>query len=274
MKKAHVSRVIGRTGTYVIAILLVVWVLLPLYLITVMSFSTKSGVYIFPKPLFPQPISTETFLFFINSTGVLKSALNSVIVAVTSMILAIIVGAPAGYAVARYIFHGRDLYRLAVISTRAFPAVILSIPLAVTFIKWGMYDSIFSLALVHTAISLPFTVLITGSVFAGVPKDLEEAAQTLGCNGVTAFIRVTLPLALPGLAAATLFNFVGSWNEVFSSVILTVRNRTLPALVLASLNVSPLPYRFAGALFMLLPSIVFMFFIRRYLFNLWGRVVK
>jgi multiple sugar transport system permease protein len=190
------------------------------------------------------------------------------------MILAIIVGAPAGYALARFVFRGRDLYRLAVVSTRAFPAVILSIPLAVTFIKWGMYDSIFSLALVHTAISLPFTVLITGSVFAGVPKDLEEAAQTLGCNGVTAFVRVTLPLALPGLAAATLFNFVGSWNEVFSSVILTVRNRTLPALVLASLNVSPLPYRFAGAFFMMLPSLVFMLFIRRYLFSLWGRVVK
>jgi multiple sugar transport system permease protein len=258
----------------VVAILLVIWVLLPIYLITVMSFSTKAGVYIFPKPLFPQPISTETFLFFINSTGVLKSALNSVIVAVTSMILAIIVGAPAGYALARFVFRGRDLYRLAVVSTRAFPAVILSIPLAVTFIKWGMYDSIFSLALVHTAISLPFTVLITGSVFAGVPKDLEEAAQTLGCNGVTAFVRVTLPLALPGLAAATLFNFVGSWNEVFSSVILTVRNRTLPALVLASLNVSPLPYRFAGAFFMMLPSLVFMLFIRRYLFSLWGRVVK
>ena len=274
MKKAYVSRILERTGTYAVAILLVIWVLLPIYLITVMSFSTKAGIYIFPKSLFPQPISTETFLFFINSTGVLKSALNSVIVAVTSMILAIIVGAPAGYALARFIFRGRDFYRLAVISTRAFPAVILSIPLAVTFIKWGMYDSIFSLALVHTAISLPFTVLITGSVFAGVPKDLEEAAQTLGCNGVTAFIRVTLPLALPGLAAATLFNFVGSWNEVFSSVILTVRNRTLPALVLASLNVSPLPYRFAGALFMLLPSLVFMLFIRRYLFNLWGRVVK
>lgn len=274
MKNAHVSKIIRRVGIYIIATLLVVWVLLPMFLIMVLTFSTKAGVYIFPKPLFPQPISTETFLFFVNSTGVLKSTLNSVIVAVISMVLAIIVGAPAGYALARYMFRGQDLYRLSVIATRAFPSVILSVPLAVTFIKWGMYDSIIALALVHTAINLPFTVLITSSVFAGVPRDLEEAAQTLGCNGVKAFIRVTLPLALPGLAAATLFNFVGSWNEVFSSVILTVRNRTLPALVLASLNVSPLPYRFAGAFFMMLPSLVLMLFIRKYLFNLWGRVVK
>jgi multiple sugar transport system permease protein len=274
MKKAHGLRIIRRTGTYIVAILLALWVLLPFYLITVMAFSTKAGIYTFPKLIFPQPISAETFLFFINSTGVLKSTLNSIVVAFISMVLAIIVGAPAGYALARFLFRGHDLYRLSVISTRAFPSVILSVPLAVAFIKWGMYDSIISLALVHTAINLPFTILITSSVFAGVPKDLEEAAQILGCNGVNAFIKVTMPLALPGLTAATLFNFVGSWNEVFSSVILTVRNRTLPALVLASLNVSPLPYRFAGAFFMMLPSLILMLFIRKYLFNLWGRVVK
>ncbi|MCE5207493.1 MAG: carbohydrate ABC transporter permease [Chloroflexi bacterium] len=274
MKKAHVLRKLSRTGTYVIAILLAIWVLFPIYLIAVMTFSTQAGVYIFPKPLFPQPISTETLQFFVNSTGVLKSTLNSVYVAIISMVLAIIVGAPAGYALARFIFPGRDLYRLAVVSTRSFPTVILSVPLAVTFINWGMYDSIISLALVHTAINLPFTVLITSSVFAGVPKEQEEAAQTLGCNGVSAVIKVTMPQALPGIAAATLFNFVGSWNEVFASVILTVRNRTLPALVMASLSVSPLPYRFAGAFFILLPSLVFMLFIRKYLLNLWGKVVK
>jgi multiple sugar transport system permease protein len=274
MKKAHVSRILGRGGTYTVAILLAIWVLLPIYLIAVMTFSTKAGVYLFPKPFFPKPISTETLLFFINSTGVLQSTLNSVIVAAISMVMAIVVGAPAGYALARYVFKGRDLYRLAIVTTRAFPSVILSIPLAVIFINWGMYDSILSLALVHTAINLPFTVLITSSVFAGVPIDLEEAAQTLGCNRGMAFLKVTIPLALPGLTAATMFNFVGSWNEVFTSVILTVRNRTLPALVVASLNVSPLPYRFAGAFFMMLPSLVFMLFIRKYLFNLWGRVVK
>lgn len=274
MKKVRLFNIFGRTGTYLLAISLALWVLLPIYLITVMAFSVKANVYIFPKPFFPQPFSMETFLFFINSGGVYKATVNSVIVALLSMLLALIVGAPAGYALARFVFPGRDLYRLAVVSTRAFPAVILSIPLAVTFIRWGWYDSIYSLVLVHTAISLPFTVLITGSVFAGVPKDLEEAAQTLGCNGVTAVLRVTLPLALPGLAAATIFNFVGSWNEVFAAVILTVRNRTLPALVLASLDVSPLPYRFAGAFFILLPSLIFMMIIRRYLFNLWGRVVK
>ena len=85
---------------------------------------------------------------------------------------------------------------------------------------------------------------------------------------------LVLPLALPGLAAATLFTFVLSWNEVFASVILTSRNRTLPALLVAQLDESPLNYKYAGGFFLLAPSMVFMLFIRKYLFTLWGRVSR
>jgi multiple sugar transport system permease protein len=264
----------SRVGTYVVAILMALWILAPIYLIAVLAFSERQDIYLFPKPLFPGPFSLDTFLFFLNSTGVTKGLLNSVLVAVITMALSLLIGGPAGYALARFSFRGKDTFRVAIVSTRAFPLVILSIPLAVTFIQWGIYDSIFSLALMHTAMTLPFTVLITSSVFASVPRELEEAAEVLGCSPVQAFLRVIVPLALPGLAAATLFNFVTSWNEVFAAVILTVRNRTLPALILASLNESSLPYRFAGGFVMLVPSLLFMLFIRRYLLTLWGRVVR
>ena len=126
----------------------------------------------------------------------------------------------------------------------------------------------------HTALALPFTVLITSSVFVSVPRELEEAAQTLGSTPIGAFIKVVLPLALPGLAAAAIFTFVLSWNEVFAAVILTLQQRTLPALVLTQLNQSPLPAKFAAAFFMLAPSLVVIFIIRRYLLGLWGRVIK
>jgi multiple sugar transport system permease protein len=148
------------------------------------------------------------------------------------------------------------------------------VPLTVTFITWGLYDTLWAVALVHTAVALPTCVLITASIFISVPVDLEEAALTLGCTPLGAFTRVALPLALPGLAAASIFTFVLSWNEVFASVILTVSNRTLPAQVLSSLGDSPLPYRFAGGFALILPALVFIFFIRRYLFNMWGRVVR
>lgn len=264
----------ARAFTYGLAVLVALWVVIPIYLIGVAAFSKSLAVYTYPRPFFPAPFSTETMMFFLRSSGVLASARSSVVVAVITLALSTIIGAPAGYALARYVFRGRDSFRLLVISTRAFPIVILSIPLAVSFIEWGLYDSVYSLALMHTALALPFTILITSSVFASVPRDLEEAAMTLGCNPMQAFLRVALPLALPGLAAATLFTFVLSWNEVFAAVILTVRNRTLPALVLTVLDESPLPYRFAGGFFMLAPSLIFMLFIRKYLFNLWGRVTK
>ncbi len=274
MKPAALRRHLGRAFTYVLAIVVALWVLAPIYLLGVAAFSEQNAIYTFPKQFVASPFSTDTIAFFLRSTGVSKAITNSVIVALLTLFFTLVIGTPAGYAIARFLFRGRDAFRLLIVSTRAFPIVILSIPLAVSFIEWDVYDSVYSLALMHTALALPFTILTTSSVFASVPRDLEEAATTLGCNQFEAFLRVALPLALPGLAAAMLFTFVLSWNEVFAAVILTVRNRTLPALVLTVLDVSPTPYKFAGGFVMLAPSLVFMFFIRKYLFNLWGRVTK
>jgi multiple sugar transport system permease protein len=267
-------RAINRSLTYVAAVLLALWVLAPIYLITITAFSPRSVVYGYPKDLIPTEFSTETMDFFVNAEGVLSALGRSVLVAVVTLVFSTLIGAPAGYAISRFGFPGRDAYRLAILSTRAFPIVILSIPIAVTFIEWGIYDSVWSVALMHTALALPFTVLITSSIFISVPRDLEEAALTLGCTPFTAFLKVVLPLALPGLAAASIFTFVLSWNEVFAAVILTLRERTLPALILSQLNDSPVPYRMAAAWFLMAPSLVFIFVIRRYLLGLWGRVSR
>ncbi|MBA2530128.1 MAG: carbohydrate ABC transporter permease [Euzebyales bacterium] len=257
---------------YVAAVLLSLWVLVPIYLITVTAFIPRAAVYAYPKQLVPAAVSADTMSFFVGSEGVLDSLLNSVVVAVLTLALSTLLGAPAGYALARYVFHGKGAYRLLILSTRAFPVVILSIPLAVTFIQWGIYDTIWAVALMHTAISLPFAVLIISSIFVSVPRELEEAAQVYGCTPARAFVKVALPLALPGIAAAAIFTWVLSWNEVFAAVVLTVSERTLPALVLATLTQSPLPFRFAGAAFMLAPSLLVIYVIRRYLLGLWGAV--
>jgi multiple sugar transport system permease protein len=264
----------SRWPLYLLAILLTAFVLLPIYLITVAALSPRAAVFQFPKSLLPTTLSTETLLFFLNSRGVMESAWNSVLVGLITLVLSLVIGAPAGYALARFVFRGRDSFKMLILTTRAFPIVILSIPLAVTFIQWGLYDTVLAVALVHTALALPTTVLITSSIFITVPRDLEEAALTLGCTPLGAFFRVALPLALPGLAAASIFTFVLSWNEVFAATLLTVTNRTLPAQVFSSLGDSPLPFRFAGGFALIVPSLIFIFFIRRYLFNMWGRVVK
>ena len=264
----------ARWQLYVAAVLISLFILVPIYLIAVAAFTPRSVLNGFPKPVVPLVVSTDTMQAFLNTRGVGPSVLNSIIVGIMTLVLSTLLGAPAGYALARYAFRGRDAFQLLILMTRAFPIVILAVPLTVTFINWGLYDTLIAVALVHTALALPTTVLITASIFVSVPVDLEEAALTLGCTPIGAFTRVALPLALPGIAAASIFTFVLSWNEVFAAVILTVSNRTLPAQVLSSLGDSPLAYRFAGGFALIVPALLFIFLIRRYLFNMWGRVVR
>lgn len=268
-------RKLNRAMSYLVAILLSLWVLVPIYFIASMALTTREAVREFPKSVLPFiPFSTETMRFFLNSTGIIPGIINSVIVAVITLVLSTIIAAPAGYAISRYIFPGRDFFRLSILAVRAFPIVVLAIPLAVVFINLGIFDSVYSLALMHTALTLPTTILIIGSVFASIPYELEEAAQVFGCTPFQAFRQVVLPLVLPGIAAAAIFTFVMSWNEVFAASVLTIQNRTLPAQVLNALGQSSEPYKFAGGFFMLLPSVIFIFFIRRYLFNMWGQMTK
>lgn len=274
-QRALMRHRINRGLVYLLAILICLWVLIPIWFIASMALTTPATVRSFPKGVLPFiPFSFDTMQFFLNSQGIVPGLINSIIVAMITLMLSTLIAAPAGYAVSRYIFRGRDTYRLSILAVRAFPVVILAIPLAVVFINVGIYDSVYSLALMHTALTLPTTVLVIGSVFASIPYELEEAAQVYGCTPLQAFRAVVLPLVAPGIAAAAIFTFVMSWNEVFAASILTVRNRTLPAQVLSTLNQSSEPYQFAGAFFMMIPAMIFIFVIRRYLFNMWGQISK
>jgi multiple sugar transport system permease protein len=273
--RARRRLLLGRAFVYLVGILLSLWVLVPLWFIASMALTTPEEVRSYPKGVLPFiPFSFETMQFFLESRGIIPGLINSIVVALITLALSTLIAAPAGYATSRYLFRGRDAYRLSILAVRAFPVVILAIPLAVTFISIGIFDQVYSLALMHTALTLPTTVLVIGSVFASIPYELEEAAKVFGCTPLQAFRRVVLPLVLPGIAAAAIFTFVMSWNEVFAASVLTVQNRTLPAQVLAGLRQSPEPYKFAGAFFMLLPSIIFIFIIRKYLFNMWGQISK
>ncbi|NOV20294.1 carbohydrate ABC transporter permease [Ensifer adhaerens] len=246
------------------------WVLVPIYLVALGAFGGRSGVYRWPKNILPTDISFEPFILFLKTQGVATAFLNSLGAAVITVVLSLLLGAPAGYALARYTFVGKDSYRLFVLLTRAFPLAILALPLTVTFIRVGLYDTVLGVGLVHTVLALPFAALVTQGVFLGVPRKLEEAAWVFGCSRVQAFFRVVAPLALPGVVATAVFAFVISWNEVFAASVLTVNNRTLTAYLLTVLSESPLHYRFAGGLMLILPSVVFIFAVRRYLFAIWG----
>src|SRR4029450_1655017 len=108
-------------------------------------------------------MSTETIRFFLDFPGMTDAFWRSVIVAALTLALSLGIGTPAGYALARFAFRGADPARVSVLSPRAFPIVILSIPLAVIFIRWGIDDSVQGVAIAHTALALPFVVLTRAS---------------------------------------------------------------------------------------------------------------
>jgi multiple sugar transport system permease protein len=260
-----------RHLVYVTGVLvLCAWVLVPIYMIGLGAFGGRAFAFRWPKSLWPAGTSIDQLALFLQIEGVWHAALNSVIAAVLTMILSLALGAPAGYALARYSFRGQNAFRLLVLLTRAFPLAILALPLTVSFIRLGLYDTPLGVALVHTALALPFAVLVTASLFQGIPRELEEAAWVFGASRWRAVLTVVLPLALPGIAAAGIFAFVISWNEVFAASVLTVRERTLTAYLLTILSESPLHYRFAGGFVLIVPSVLFIFAVRRYLFAMWG----
>ncbi|MER8544837.1 MULTISPECIES: carbohydrate ABC transporter permease [unclassified Mesorhizobium] len=266
---APAARKAGNWLLVATVILLCVWVLLPIYLLIVNALSSPEEVTAFPKRFFPS-FDFGSLSFFINFAGVAKALWNSVLVATLTMLLSIGFGAPAGYALSRFDFPGKETFRFLVLMTRAFPLPLLALPLAVMFIRTGLDDTAIGLALVHTTLALPFAVLITFSLFSGIPVELEEAAWTLGCTRLQAFRKVILPLALPGIAASAVFAFTISWNEVFAAAVLTIENRTLTAFLLQSLGESPLYLKFTGGAALVIPALIFIFAVRKYLFAMWG----
>jgi len=255
-------------------VVLLIWILLPIYFVALGAFGGRLGVFRWPKSIWPTDVSVAPMMQFLGIEGVFSALINSLIAAGLTVLFSVLLGAPAGYALARYAFRGQTAFRLMVLLTRAFPLAILALPLTVSFIRFGLYDTPFGVSLIHTVLALPFAVLVTQSLFMGIPREYEEAAWVFGCTRLQAFMKVVLPLALPGLAATAIFAFVISWNEVFAASILTVRERTLTAYLLKVLSESPLHYRFAGGFILIIPSVLFIFAVRRYLFAVWGIASK
>jgi multiple sugar transport system permease protein len=251
-------------------VLVSVFMVLPIVLIAFAALSTPDELAEFPKSFLPSDLTLDTVRGFVASTGVLPAFGNSLLTGLYTVVLSLALGAPAGYALARHAFRGRDAYQVFMLMVRALPIVVLSVPLATIFLRAGFYDTVSAVTLVHTALAMPTTVLITASIFVAVPMDLEEAARVFGCTKAETFRRVVLPLAVPGLAASAVFTFVLSWNEVLGAGVLTIGHRTLPAQVLAALSDSPQSYRFAGGLALVLPALLFIFLMRRYLLSMWG----
>ncbi len=213
-------------------------------------------------------------LFFQVVNGAPKAVLNSLMVAGATMLISLTIGGMGGYAFARYFFKGKNILKLSVLFVRMFPAVSLAIPMVIILAKMGLYDQPLGLSLVYSVGQISLSIWITASVFMAIPVSLEEAAMIFGTTRAGAFWHVTLPLALPGLAACAMYSFIGSWNEVISAVVLTQFNPTFPVVVYKALvgSQGQINLITAGSVAQALPAIIFTLIIRKYIIQMWGGV--
>ncbi|QTA37555.1 ABC transporter permease subunit [Thermosipho ferrireducens] len=212
--------------------------------------------------------------FFRVTSDALPALLRSVQVAVLTVIISLSIGGMAGYAFARYSFKGKNLLKLSVLFVRMFPGISIAMPMVIILINMGFYDKPIGLSLVYSVGQIGMTVWITASIFMGIPVELEEAAMIFGTTRRGAFFKVTLPLALPGLAASAMYAFIGSWSETAQAIVLTQFNPTFPVVVYQTLVGAKglINLTAAGGVSLALPAVVFTMIIRKYILQMWGGV--
>jgi ABC-type glycerol-3-phosphate transport system permease component len=164
------------------------------------------------------------------------SMVNSMAVALAVMAVNVVLGAPAAYAFARMRFRGRKLAFMAIVMSRLVPAVALAVPFYLLIQALGLLGTKAALVLVHSILTLPFTVLILSVFFRRIPVEIEDAAIVDGCTRLQLFWRIVLPLSAPSLAATGLFAFMLSYAEFLFALVLSgdAANRPL-AVVMAAL---------------------------------------
>lgn len=214
----------------------------------------------------------KTFFSIVpNAAAALK---NSILVSLYTILISLSVGSLAGFAMARYQFKFKEQIHVSLLIVRMFPVVGISIPMAMLLIRFGLFDTLIGLALLYSIPNIALTSWITHSIFIGINKELEEASLIFGAGSVQTFMRITLPLAFPALAASSMYSFLTAWNDTISALILTNQNQTLSLVVYKAIGTtsSGIQYAAAGSIVLILPALVFTLIIRKYIGQMWGGV--
>lgn len=238
--------------------------------------SLRPTVEIMAKPpvWIPQELSFDAYVAMFSGIGkggvpVLDYFRNSLIVSVTSTVIAIAIGMAGGYAFARFRFRGKSGMFLGFMLTRTVPGIALSLPLFFVYARLGIIDTHFGLIMAYVALNVPFTIWLIDGFFRQVPRDLAEAAQIDGCTRWQAFWQVEFPLAGPGIASAGIFAFLTSWNEfaLASQLTRSINSKTLPVGLLDYTAEFTIDWRgmCALAVVMIVPALTLTFIVQKHL---------
>jgi ABC-type glycerol-3-phosphate transport system permease component len=217
---------------------LVLAVSFPLLWMISTALKPNEETFAIPPTLIPLHPTLDQFRRLLTQTPFLTYFANSVVVALGTTALVIIVAIAGAYGLVRFRFPGRSLIAHLVLFTYMLPAVVLLLPLYLTISAFGLANSLFGLVVAYTTFALPFALWLLRSFIAGIPLELEQAAMIDGAGRLSAFIDVVLPQALPGIVSTALFSFILSWNEYLYALVFINQDerKTLPPGVLTMLN--------------------------------------
>ncbi|MEZ4862630.1 MAG: carbohydrate ABC transporter permease [Caldilineaceae bacterium] len=251
------------------AIVLVV-IAFPAYWLITTAFKYEVDTIVSPPIILPLRGTWENFRLVLNAPDISRYFANSVIVALTSTGVAILLGSLAAYALAKsYLaFALRQTAMIWILVTRIFPPVTTAIPYFIIIRGLGLSDTHLALIMTHVAYALPFVIWLMLGFFQDLPEEIEKAAIVDGCSLWQRFSQVVLPLTLPGIAVTAIFTFIYSWNEfLYASMLTSVNAKTLPVVISGYMSDKFLRWGEMSALasLMILPVMIFAAFTQRYL---------
>jgi multiple sugar transport system permease protein len=263
-------RTLETTLLYLITLFVLVIIAFPAYWLVTTAFKYEVDTIVSPPIILPLRGTLENFRLVLNAPDIARFFANSVIVALASTGVAILLGSLAAYALAKtYLaFALRQATMVWILITRIYPPVTTAIPYFVIIRNLGISDTHFALILTHVTYALPFVIWLMLGFFQELPEDIEKAAIVDGCSLWQRFSQVVLPLSLPGIAVTAIFTFIYSWNEfLYASMLTSVNAKTLPVVIAGYMSDKFLRWGEMSALasLMILPVMIFAALTQRYL---------
>ncbi len=254
----------------VIFIILLLFVsIVPIFWIILTSFKTRLDILSdVPKFFFRPDLSAYITDLGNSSQSIWPSLINSIIIGICTVMITLTFGSLAAYACSRYNFWGKEQFIVGVLITRLLPPFTAIIPLFMMIQKLGIFDTHLVLIIINSALNIPLAIWMIKTYFDCIPKELEEAAMLDGCTSLQGLLKVTLPLAAPGLTATAIFVFVMSWNEfLFAFMFTSVKASTMPLLIAQARGEDQIFWQqmASQATILMVPMLLFSLFMQKHM---------
>ena len=227
---------VGKVANWILTFVLMLVICLPGLWVVLTAFRPNREILAKPAIWIPENLSLDNFgkIFGFGADQIAIPVpsyfANSLIIALTSTAIALLIGMSGGYAFARYRFKRKNGYFLLLMLSRTVPGIALSLPIFMVWSRLGLIDTKMGMIIIYVALNIPFTIWLIDGFFRQIPKEMSEAAQVDGCTRWQAFWKIEFPLAKSGVASAGIFAFLTSWNEyaLASQLTRSTDSKTLP----------------------------------------------